>query len=54
MSEQFVNPEESKVENATLSDESAAKKIEHVAEKAAEKASKTVQKYDQNHTIISH
>ena len=53
MPEQFENPEETKVEDETVSDASAQKRIERVAEKAAEKSSHTEQRYDQNHPIIS-
>jgi hypothetical protein len=47
MAEQFVNPEVTKLEDETASDAAAQKDIEHVAEKAAEKASHTEQIYDQ-------
>ncbi|MFY9853242.1 MAG: hypothetical protein WAK26_05115 [Terracidiphilus sp.] len=53
MPEQFENPEVTKLENETVSDAAATKRIEHVAEKAAEKASRTEQRYDQDHEIIS-
>jgi hypothetical protein len=47
MPEQFENPEATKLENETVSDATAKKRIQRVAEKAAEKASHTEQKYDQ-------
>jgi hypothetical protein len=53
MTEQFENPEATKVEDETVSDASAEKRIERVAEKAAEKAAKTVHTYDKDHTIFS-
>jgi hypothetical protein len=53
MAEQFENPEVTKVENETVSDATAQKRIERVAEKAAEKSSHTEQSYDQDHQIIS-
>jgi hypothetical protein len=53
MPEQFENPEATKLEDETVSDESAKEKIERVAEKAAAKPAKTEQKYDQEHTIFS-
>jgi hypothetical protein len=45
MSEQFENPEASKLEES-ISETSAEKRIERVAEKAAEKASHAEQSYD--------
>jgi hypothetical protein len=54
MPEQFENPEETKVEDETVSDPSAQKRIDRVAEKAAEKAGKTETKYDSEHTIVTH
>jgi hypothetical protein len=46
MAEQFVNPEVTKIEDEAASDATAKKRIERVAEKAAEKASHTEQSYD--------
>jgi hypothetical protein len=46
MPEQFENPEVTKIEDETASDATAKKRIERVAEKAAEKASHTEQSYD--------
>ena len=43
MSKQFENPQEQKVEDQTVSNESSGKRIDNIAEKAAEKASKTEQ-----------
>jgi hypothetical protein len=53
MPEQFENPEATKLEDETVSDAAAEKRIDRVAEKAAEKASHTVQNYDKDHTIFS-
>ena len=53
MSEQFENPEATKLEDKTVSDSTAQKHIERVAEKAAEKASHTEQDYDQGHQVVS-
>lgn len=52
MPEQFENPEETKIEGETVSDASAQKRIERVAEKAAGKASHTEQSYDQESTDL--
>jgi hypothetical protein len=54
MPEKFESSKEAKVEEATDSDLSETKRIDRVAEKAAEKASKAVQEYDKDHTVISH
>ena len=53
MPEQFENPEVTKIEDETVSDATAKKRIERVAEKAAEKSSRTERDYDQVHQIIS-
>jgi hypothetical protein len=53
MSNQFENPEATKLEDQTISDVTAEKRIERVAEKAAEQGSKTEKKYDGEHTIFS-
>jgi hypothetical protein len=47
MAKQFENPKVTKLENETVSDTTAQKRIEHVAEKAAVKASHTEQINDQ-------
>jgi hypothetical protein len=54
MPEQFENSEEKKLEDEKASDATAEKKIQRVAEKAAEKSTHTVKEYDKGHTIISH
>ena len=54
MSKQFENPNEAKVEDETASNSSPEQIISHIAEKAAEKSTKTEQKYDQeNSTLFS-
>ncbi|MGA2672076.1 MAG: hypothetical protein ABSE99_02505 [Terracidiphilus sp.] len=53
MAEQFENPEVTKIENGTVSDAPAQKRIELVAEKAAEKPSHTERSYDRDHDIFS-
>jgi hypothetical protein len=53
MPEQIKNPEVTKTEDEAISNAAAKKRIEHVAEEAAEKASHTEQRYDQDHQIFS-
>ena len=53
MPEQFENQEAAKLEDGTVSDATAEKRIERVAEKEAEKSAKTVQHYDEEHPIFS-
>jgi hypothetical protein len=53
MPEQFENPEAAKLEDETVSEESADKKIERVAEKAAVKGTKIEQEYDKDHRIFT-
>ncbi len=53
MPEQFENPEATKLEDAMVSEESAQKKIEYIAEKAATRSTKTEQKSDQDRPIFS-
>ena len=52
MTKQFENPEETKLEEETVSNESAQKRIDRVAEKAAQKPAKTVQKYDKDNNNL--
>jgi hypothetical protein len=54
MPKQFENPQAVKLEDETVSDATAEKRIDRVAEKAAEKSAHTVQSYDKDHKIISH
>jgi hypothetical protein len=54
MAKQFENAEATKLEDETASDATAEKRIDRVAEKAAEKASKTEKNYDKKHAIVSH
>ena len=53
MTEQFENPEETKLAEETVSDSSAKKKVEQIAEKAAAQPAKTVKKYDSEHQIFT-
>ena len=53
MSEQFENTEATKLKDETISDATAEKRIERVADKAAEKSSQTEQRYDSDHNIFS-
>jgi hypothetical protein len=53
MPEPFENPEVTKLENETVSDATAQKRIERVAEKAAGKASHTEQKYEKDEKIFT-
>jgi hypothetical protein len=53
MPEQFENPEIAKLEDETVAEESADKKVERVAEKTARKGTKTEQEYDKEHNIFT-
>jgi hypothetical protein len=53
MPEQFENLETAKLEDETFAEESADKKVERVAEKAARKGTKTEQEYDKEHNIFT-
>lgn len=53
MSEQFENSEATKLEDKTISDAPAEKRIERVADQTAEKSTKTEQRYDADHNIFS-
>jgi hypothetical protein len=53
MTAQFENPEVSKLDDETVSAESAQKKIERIAEKAAVKSTKTGQKYEKGQKIFT-
>ena len=52
MPEQFENPEATKLEDETVSDATAAKTINRVAEEAATKAAKTEQKFDKDNSNL--
>lgn len=52
MPEQFENQEAKTLEGETVED-AAEKRIDRVAEKAAEKSTKTVQHYDEDQPIFS-
>lgn len=53
MPEQMMNPKVTKTEDEAISDAAETKRIDRVAEEAAEKASHTEQRYDQDHQIFS-
>jgi len=53
MKQQFKNEEAEKLKDTPDSDAAAKKRINNLAEKAAEKASKTEQRYDKGHAIMS-
>lgn len=53
MPKQFENPEVTKLEDEIVVEESAEKKVERVAEKAARKSTTTEQKYDSEHNIFT-
>jgi hypothetical protein len=53
MPEQIKQTEAVKPEEVTAEDAAAKKRIDRVANEAAGKSTKTVQKYDKRHTIIS-
>ena len=50
---QFKNAEETRLEEEIRSDTTAQERMERLAEKAAEKSSKTEQLYDEDHDIFS-
>ena len=52
MSEQFENPEVKKLEDKTISNPSAQKRIDRIAEEIAEKPAKTEQEYDREKGIF--
>ena len=52
MPDQFGNVEETKVKDETVTDQSAKEKIDHVADKAAVKGSKTVKDYDKENSNL--
>jgi hypothetical protein len=52
MPQQFENPNAAKSEDKTPLDTSTEKKIERVAEKAAEKSTKTVQQFDNDNSQL--
>jgi len=54
MPEQFENPEATKLEDESVSEISAQKRIDRVAEKAAARAANTEKKYDGEHAIVTH
>ena len=53
MPKPLVNSEATKTEGTIISDAPAEQKIERVADEAAEKSTKTEQRYDKDHNIFS-
>lgn len=53
MTERFENQESKELKDQTNSDAAADKRVNHMAEKAAEKATKTEQLYDKDNPIFS-
>lgn len=53
MPEHFENQEAAKLEDDTVSDATAEKRVDRVAEKAGKKSTKAVQQYDEEHPIFS-
>lgn len=53
MTEQIENQEAKELKDQANSDAAADKRINHMAEKAAEKATKTEQLYDKDNPIFS-
>jgi hypothetical protein len=53
MPTQFENPEATKLEDKTVSSETAEKAIERIAEKVAQKSTLTEHKYDKDHKIFT-
>jgi hypothetical protein len=52
MTKEFENPNETKVEDETILNATRHEKIEHVADKAAGKAARAEQKYDQENISV--
>jgi len=52
MPKQFENPEATKVEDATIHDESAQTKVDRVADALAAKPAKTEQKFDKENSQL--
>ncbi len=53
MTKESENSDAVKTEETTTSDALAEKRIERVADEAAEKSTKTEQRYDSDHNIFS-
>jgi len=53
MTEQSTNSEKEKIEDGSDSDVAIQKRLDRVAERAAEKASHTEQSYDQDHSVFT-
>jgi hypothetical protein len=53
MPEQFENKEVTKLDDEAATDATAEERIDRVAEKAAEKSTKSEQRYDSDHGAFS-
>jgi len=53
MTKELEQLEVTKLGNETTSDAAEQKRIDHIAEEAAEKSSRTEQKFDKKHQIFS-
>ena len=53
MPTQFENPEATKLEDKTVSSETAENATERIAEKVAQKSTLTEHKYDKDHKIFT-
>jgi hypothetical protein len=52
MKKQFENPQEAKVEEETVTNDSTQKRVDRVAEKAAEKSTKAEQHFDKENSNL--
>jgi len=52
MSDKFESAKETKVKDETVTDKSAHERVERVADKAAEKSSKTAKDFDKDNSKI--
>ena len=52
MPTQYENPQAAKLEDVVVSEGSTEKRIDHVAEKAAEKSAKIEQKFDEENSSL--
>jgi hypothetical protein len=52
MPKQFENPKITKLKDETVTDASATKKVDRLAQKAAEKSTKAVQQFDKNNSNL--
>jgi hypothetical protein len=52
MQKQFENPEEEKLKEETVTNDSTQKRVDRVAEKAAEKSTKAEQRFDKENSNL--